>query len=315
MKTSIGVDVGGTGIKAVILKKDGSVVAKREIPTPPRFTPRECAYVLKELIRGLAAQSREERCIVEGIGIGLPGLIDRKRGIVRYLVNIEGWRDVPLVSMLERDLKKNMHIDNDVNAMCLGQLLFGQGRRYRNFLCVTLGTGVGGALVFHKRLYRGSTGSAGEIGHMKLVTGGRHCNCGADGCLEAYIGNARIAARARRLFRSRRATPSRYTAGSTPALEDITAAARKGDPLAKGIWEDVALYLGTTLANIINLLDLEAVIVGGGVANAGGVLFNPLRRVIQEKTMRQKNRKVAILRAMLGKYAGAIGAGALTWEE
>ena len=228
-----------------------------------------------------------------------------------------GWRDVPLRRWLERRLRCRCVVDNDANLYALGEWRFGSGRGARLLVCVTLGTGVGSGLVFDGRLHHGSSGSAGEIGHMVIDPSGPRCGCGKHGCLEAHVGTAAILAMGARAMRHG-AEPLRTCAREaggrlTPAL--ISQAARQGDAAAKRLWSEVGRSLGMGLANVVNLLNPDRVVIGGGVANAWPYFAPTLLRTVRQEAMDVPARAVRIARARLGEHAGIVGAAVLVWDE
>jgi len=234
-----------------------------------------------------------------GVGIGVPGPVDSKRGIVRYFPNIKGWEGVPLKAILQRKLGLKVSLDNDVTAMTIGEHKFGAGIGALNLVCLTLGTGVGGGIIINGRIYRGSTMCAGEIGHIPINETGPVCNCRGIACLERYIGNRYILDRVKKTF------------GKYISLEDLIIMARKGNKKAINIWEDVGRKLGTALTGVVNLLNPDMVIIGGGVSNAGELILGPFKREIKTRAMRDPASHVKLVLAKLGNNAGIIGSSLL----
>ena len=247
--------------------------------------------------------------------MGVPGLVDSIHGLVHNLTNIRGWRKVALKEYLEKNTKLTAYIDNDVNLMALGELMCGAGQGgVKNLVCLTLGTGVGGGIIIEGKIYRGSTLSAGELGHIPVNADGPRCHCGGYGCLERYVGNAYIVEKAIKAIESgRRSLIKKLSEGNLEAItpRTIFQAARRGDKLAKEIWEETGRYIGVALSGVINLLNPEMIVVGGGVAQAGKLLFEPIRRTVKERAMSLPAGKVKIVPAKLGEDAGLIGAGML----
>ncbi|MCM8782588.1 MAG: ROK family protein, partial [Candidatus Omnitrophica bacterium] len=235
-------------------------------------------------------------------------------GIIHHLVNIKGFKKVPLKKLIEARTGIPTFLDNDVNVMTLGELYYGAGKGAKNLLCITLGTGVGGGIVIEGQLYRGSSLSAGEIGHMPLNERGPRCNCGGFGCMEKFVGNKYIVAKTiKEIKKGKKSIIKKMVKGHlkriTPEL--ISLAAKKQDKLAKAIWEEIGSHLGVTLAGVINLLDPERIIIGGGVAEAGNILFEAIRKTVRERAMRVPAKGVKIVKAKLGQDAGLIGAAVL----
>lgn len=304
-------DMGGTNLRFGLVDHSGELKWSLRTTTEAGL-PRE--EIFKKMLEGLqqgidVARSRD--CAIEGIGAGVPGCVDFERGFVYTLTNVPGWDNTPLARMIEEKFGLAVFIDNDVNAMALGEHRFGSAQDANNVICVTLGTGVGGALILEGRLYRGSSFTAGEIGHVVIRDDGPPCNCGNRGCLERYIGNRYLVERAALLYR--RHAGMHIPEDLTP--ETLAEAARHGDDIAGAVWKEAAGRLGLVLAGLVTVINPDRVIVGGGIANAGILLFEPLEKVVVERSMKIPGRHVKIVPAKLGEDAGLIGAAALAMEN
>ncbi len=312
MKYVIGVDLGGTNLKVALLDLKGNIREKVSV-----LTKEGKQAVLRQIIdtvEGLREKSGVKKSAILGLGMGTPGLVDSTRGIVRGFTNVKGWRNVALKEYIEKNMELPAYIDNDVNLMALGELLCGSGRGMKNMVCLTLGTGVGGGIIIQGELYRGSTMSAGEIGHIPVNVDGLPCGCGSYGCLERYVGNASIVDKAVKAIEGgRRSLIKKLSGGDLTTItpRTISRAARQGDRLAKEIWEETGRYIGIALSGVVNLLNPEMIVIGGGVARAGQILFEPIRRTVKERALRIPAAKVKIVPAKLGEDAGLIGAGML----
>ncbi len=198
-----------------------------------------------------------------------------------------------------------VELDNDVNAMTLGEFVFGAGKGCDNLVCVTLGTGIGGGIIIDGKLYRGGSMAAGEIGHMPINEIGPKCNCGGLACLERYIGNRYILDRTKKAF------------GGNIKLETVTDLAKKGNKKAIKIWTDVAKKLGVALAGVVNLLNPDRIVIGGGISNAGGLILTPLKKEIKMRAMKGQAAHVKIVLAKLRGDAGIIGSSLLVtgWAD
>ena len=300
-KYVIGIDVGGTNIKM------GLVSAKAKVIDRSEFATRSFARDRKELIRQIAGEIKRlmdknglARNDVQGIGIGLPGLIDTPNGIVRFLPNIPGWRNVPLKKKLEKKLGIPVYLENDVNLITLGEWRYGAGRGVKNMVCMTLGTGVGSGLILDGQLYRGPGFAAGELGHMPLNEHGDACGCGGYGCLETYVGNKRLVALAQKMTRKK-----------DVSLEEMYTLAKKGNAVALKFWEQTATHIGNNLVGVVNLLNPERIVIGGGVSNNHEFLFKTIYAVIQKRAMPTQAAMVKITRTQLGNDAGILGAQVL----
>lgn len=311
---TIGVDFGATNIKIGCVTPRGRVVRSLVLPARTHATPQTFLNGVEGAMDHLCAQLSIRRSQVRGVGVGVPGLVDGSRGVIYRLVNVPGgWPGVPLRRLLERRLRCLCAIENDVNAVALGEWRFGAGRGTRHSVYVTLGTGVGGGLVVDGRLVRGITGAAGEIGHTGVQLNGPRCACGRRGCLEAFVGTAGIVRRARQAIRagSRRLTHLAIRHGGNISPELVSQAARAGDRAARDIWQEVGYYLGAALANVVNLLSPERIVIGGGVANAWPWFGGRLRTTIRDLAFTVPASACQIVRAQLGDDAGIIGGAML----
>ncbi len=313
---AIGIDFGGTFVKLGAVHPAGRVALARVVPTAVVSRPAPFLDGVTGEVRRMCRQVGISPRRLAGVGIGAPGLVDAARGVVRSLVNVPGWRDVALAERLSRRLGCRCAVDNDANLYVLGEWWAGAGARARSLFGLTLGTGVGGGLVLDGRVYHGANGSAGEFGHTLLAPGGARCACGSRGCLEAYLGTAAILRMARRAMR--RGAPrlrrlmERSGGPLTPAV--VSAAAREGDPAARAIWREVGCALGMGLSSLINLLNPDRIVIGGGVANAWPFFMPAVRATVRRQAMPAASRAAAIVRAQLGDRAGILGAAVLIWR-
>lgn len=305
---AVGVDVGGTKIAAGLVAGDGSVVERVR-----HVTPADDVDALLDLIAG-AARDLERAHGLQGlpVGVGAAGLIDRD-GVVRYAPNI-AWRDEPLRARLAERLDRPVVVENDANAAAWGEYRAGAAVHARTSLVMlTVGTGVGGGLVTENRLIRGALGLGAEFGHIVLDEGGPLCNCGNRGDLESLASGraiGRMAAEAVAAGEAPEGTPLR-NAGSLTG-KAVTVAAHAGDATALHILDRAGFWLGVGIASLINALDPELVVVGGGAMEAGELLLEPARRAAAERIMGKGHRPTPpIVRAALGDQAGLVGAALL----
>jgi glucokinase len=293
---AIGVDLGATFVKIGLVDNKGKVYFRRKIETPPGA---DKTLLIDSIVNNVKDVIKESGKQVYGIGIGVPGPVDSQKGIVHYFPNIKGWKEVPLKAILEKKLGLRVMLDNDVNAMTLGEFVFGAGKECDNLVCLTLGTGVGGGIIIDGKLYRGGSMTAGEIGHMPINETGPKCNCGGIACLERYVGNRYILERAKKAF------------GSNITLEALTSLAKSGNKKAVAIWTDVAEKLSVALVEVVNLLNPDKIVIGGGISKAGELILSPLKRQIRARAMKDQAKHVKIALAKLGADAGIIGASLL----
>ena len=303
---TIGVDFGGTNTKVGIVSASGRVAAMRRLPSAGFRRPSQFVDAVSAAVEALAAAVGTRLGRLRGIGVGAPGSVDAARGIVHSMVNVPGWRNVPLRGMFERRLGCRCAVDNDANLFTLAEHRFGAGRLAAHMVGVTLGTGVGGGLILEGRLYRGADGTAGELGHMVIDPAGSRCGCGRRGCLEAWVGTAAIVRLGRRALGRRAAGP-----GLTPRL--IGDAARAGHARAREVWADVGRRLGAGLANVVNLLNPQRIVIGGGIANNWALFAPALMTALQANAMDRPARTVRVVRGRLGDRAGIVGAAVLVW--
>lgn len=301
-KFIIAIDLGGTNLKLALINPDYKIIGREVLPTKAFGDRSSLILGIADAIKKIIEDNGLNKSNILGIGIGLPGLIDAERGLVHFLPNIPGWKGVPLKNILEKKLGLAVFLDNDANLMTLAEYKIGAAKGLKNVLCLTLGTGVGGGVVIGGSLYRGRSFAAGEIGHIPVNEEGLRCNCGGIACLETYIGNKRIEKQAKDIF------------GRDITLEELSRMARQGDKRARGLWLSAAGHLGIALSGIVNLLNPDAIVIGGGVAGAGRVLFDRVREVVRKRAMPVQARRVKIFKAALGNDAGLIGAAILVKE-
>jgi glucokinase len=297
-RTAIGIDFGGTTIKSAVVR-DGSIVARGEVIDTLKHDATSLTQALYDVIDAL----RKDHPDVAGIGVGLPGFIDSVNGIVHHLTNVPGWDEVPLANMIHDHTGLPAILENDANAMTYGEWKHGAARGARHALCITLGTGVGGGLILDGRMYRGAQLAAGELGHATIDYKGKPGPYGNFGGLEEYVGNHQIAERAVEAYRA--AGITRTAEQCTP--RELDTAARAGDGIAQSIWDAVGDEIGAALSSVVWLLNPDAIVIGGGVAKAGDLIFKPIRRSVESRTLKLFHENLRIVPATLGNDAGIIG--------
>lgn len=312
-KYRIGLDVGGTNIKIALVDTQGEISYSNSIPTRAEMGYEYTINNMKQAIKDLMQETKIDKNSIEGIGFGFPGQIDYKNGIVRLAPNIPGWVNVPIAQEIEKEFGITTRVDNDVKCATLGELKFGAGKGSENLVCITVGTGIGSGIVINGKLVRGASNAAGEIGHIKLEMHSTNiCGCGDTGCFEAMASGPEIVAIAQDYIRGGKSTKFREMANGgeiTPYI--VSEAAKQGDAVAKRIFTIMGERLGIGLASVVNLLNPEKIIIGGGVADAGDILFNPIKETIRKRTLSVSGDAVEIVPAQLGNSAGVIGASLL----
>jgi len=314
-KLALGVDMGGTGIKLGLVDAQGKLLKTLRFSTPTKSDPIQVVSLIVEHVQTMLELIG--RSTITGIGIGCAGDIDPKAGVVRISPNLH-WKQVPLKSLLSRRLKYPIHVENDANAAAWAAYVVEARRKIPNLLCITVGTGIGGGLVINDRLYRGTTGSAGEIGHMTLFPEGPPCSCGNQGCVERYVGARAMAAEARRAMESGEKTLIHKLVGGEPSLITpliVEQAARQKDRLALYLWEQTGERLGISLASVVNILNPQWIVLAGGLSRAGRLLVDPLRRTILKRSFPTPARAVTLVISKLDQDLGIVGAGLLAHEK
>jgi glucokinase len=308
----LGLDLGGTNIKGVLLDVNSlKPVHKVQFSTRADRGVGPVISQMGEAIRSLLARASVDKLIVKGIGIGSAGLV--LQGTVRNSPNLPGWQGaVPLERLLKKELKGSkitLEIDNDANCFVLAETLCGAGRGYRDVIGLTLGTGVGGGLVLDGKLYRGSTGGAGELGHASIKYDGPLCLCGNRGCLEAMVGAGAIVKRYLSLM------PKSNGRKPEGTVAEISGRAKKGGRTAVKCLAETGTLLGVALANYVNIFNPQAIVIGGGVAQAGELILASARGEMKKRAMPYNVQKAKVKAARLGPWAGAIGAALLAKND
>jgi len=312
----VGVDLGGTNIVVGAMSADGKRQhAMRSIPTSAESGAEAVADrivgLIKDVMKATMAETGASREDFLGVGIGAPGPLDREKGIVIVAPNL-GWRNFPLRDRIAEKLHLPATLDNDANCATVGEWWQGAAQGATNVIGMTIGTGIGGGLIIDGKLFHGSSDVAGEIGHTTIDLNGRHCKCGNYGCLEAYASGPAIATRAREVL-VREETASLLPAMVDGKLESITAetvykAAQQGDAVANEIVRDTARYLGAGIANLLNIVNADVVVVAGGVTQAGDTLFMPMRAEVRRRAFRPAVDAARIVPGQLPGTAGVVGA-------
>jgi glucokinase len=310
----LGLDVGGTKVLGIAMAEDGSVVGECRHPTPRGET------ALMDALKAVAGELREttrDRGEVAAVGVGAPGLVDRN-GVLRTAPNLPGVEQLPLRAGLEGSLGLPVCADNDATCAAWGERQLGSARGKDHVIVVTLGTGIGGGIITDGRLYRGANGFAGEIGHMVVEPHGPLCPCGQRGCWERYASGSGLGRLAREAAHAGQVPRVLELAGSDPEGvrgEHVTRAAVEGDEGACAVFARFAWWLALGLANLANAFDPEIFVIGGGLVEAGDVLFDPARAAFADLVEAADCRPdITIVPARLGERAGAMGAAALACE-
>lgn len=312
MKNYIGCDLGGTNLRAAIVDVEtGAILHQKSTPTLARdghdAVMKRMADLALQVIQS-AGMKKEE---VGGIGIGVPGVLDLEKGETLFLPNLPGtWPHIPLRNTIERLTGLPVALLNDVRSITNGEWRFGAGRGFDTIAVFAIGTGVGGGLVINGQLHLGIGGTGGELGHTTIDYNGPKCGCGNQGCLEAYASGPAIAAMGIKAvtqgLTTRIGELCEYDLNRiTP--ESIASAARAGDAIARDIYERAGFYLGIAAANICVAIGPRRIVIGGGVAEAGDLLLEPIRRCLRERVSMIPVEQVEVAPSQLGNNAGMIG--------
>jgi len=314
-KYAVGVDLGGTNIKIGIVSQKGKIIKKISLDTLAAEGPDK---VISQIKKGIKEILTKNKLKIQGIGIGSPGTVSTKKGTVEDPPNLPGWEKINLGKILQKEFKINVHVENDANVAAIGEMIFGAGKKIDTFIMITLGTGVGGGIIFNKKLFKGEFGAAGEIGHMSISYNGPKCKCGSFGCVETYVGNHYLVKRVREELQSNKDSKIWELINNdfdllTPLV--IQQAEELGDIYAKSVIQDLGLYLGTALASSSNTLDIGTFIIGGGVAGFGEPLFDSIRKNVSARVLKPLSKRIKVLPAKLKNDAGIKGASALVFYK
>lgn len=308
---AIGVDFGGTGVKIGLASGANLTGPVETLRTADHPKPEAMLRAIAEVASRFRKAPGGDR--IRAIGMGVPGMVDYQRGYCAQLTNVPGWDNLPLRDMLRAATGLPAAVDNDANCATNAEWRHGAARGLRHAIVITLGTGVGGGLILDGHLYRGATFAAGEIGHVSVHYDGVPGPHGNVGALERYVGNRQIVDLARQLFSDAGRPECAANDDLSPRL--LAEAAAGGDSVALEVWDRVARYLATALAGAVYLLNPEAIVIGGGVAQAGDVLFQPLKEKLNDMLPPEFSGVLRILPARYGNTAGIIGSAALGLES
>ncbi len=316
----VGVDLGGTSMMAIALDHQGRMVTSKKRSTRPDLGPDGVTERVAETVRKLLKDLGKKASRVKGIGIGAPGIVDPEKGIVNYAPNLE-WEDYPLGKKLTTCLDLPVTVDNDVNGGAVGEHALGAGQGAGNLVAIFVGTGIGGGVVLDRKLYHGSCGGAGEVGHIKILADGPLCGCGQKGCAEGLASRTAMERDIRQAVNSGRHSlvPSimARTGRNRMTSGVIQEALQGGDVLMLEVLQRAQKYLGLLVASVVNLLDPDCVVIGGGIAERLGEKFvEPIRATAAQHVLRPAHLEpVRIVPSQLADHAGGVGAAVLAWNR
>ena len=307
-----GIDIGGTSIKCGIVDSDGNILVKGSVPTGVA----DCAVIAGDIAELVSRLERQAGVKAEGAGIGAPGIIDSKNGMIVYSPNIV-WKDVPICAEVGKRLGVPVKIANDANAAALGEKMAGSGKNYDDVLFLTIGTGIGGGIIIDGKLFEGFRSAGAEIGHQVIRQGGEKCSCGRDGCFEAYASATALIRQTKRAMQNDRDSALWKICPDLDSVNGKTVfdGAKAGDKTAMSVLDAYTGYLAEGIANLVNILRPEAVLIGGGVSAAGEALLNPVREKLGKIVFGgMEYAPVKTELATLGNDAGLIGSAFLVMD-
>ncbi|MFQ5453620.1 MAG: ROK family protein [Candidatus Zixiibacteriota bacterium] len=310
-----GIDIGGTNIKFGLFNASGKILLKEKRPTLAEKGPTPLMHRITNIGEHLLYLAAEENYSVNHIGIGSPGAVNHRTGnVIGPCPNLKGWEGIEIGKILKERLNIPIWVDNDVNAMALAESRFGAARGAKTVVCVTIGTGIGGGVIIDGKVYHGSTTSASELGHMTINYNGDKCSCGNFGCLEVYCSSQAMIERTK--HKLNKEITQTFKDILECNLENLTikklfAALKKGDNTAVEVINETAVFLGIGLAGIVNLLNPEVVVIGGGVIDGGGGFLEAVSDEIKKRAFSSFVKDLKVTKAALGNDAGFIGAGLL----
>jgi glucokinase len=316
---TLGVDIGGTKVAAGLVDQDGAIVYQARVPMPAREDAAAGFAAVTNAIKAIFTARSDARFALTGIGICAPGPLDPRTGVILNPPNVPCWRNFPLAAEVERTFGLRARVDNDANAAALAEAIWGAAVGYRNVFYATLGTGIGTGIVFDRRIYHGRTGSAAEGGHLSIDYRGPQCGCGKRGCIEVLCSGPAIATRAgAKLAESRRS--SAMVELSSGDLNQLTAeivgeAYRHGDQVAREVLEETADLLAVWLGNVIDFLEPDVMVFGGGVAQLMSGFFDHIRGELPRWTINAQCTEIPMFLAKYCSDAGIAGAAALCRTE
>ena len=309
----IGLDVGGTTFKAGVVTQDGRIVHKDAMPTGIERPYQEIIADMAALCKKVAADAGIAMSEIKSIGVGVPGLFDNKTGMIPFCTNL-GWHDIPFVAEMKKHLDTPVFGDNDATDAGLAESVAGVSAGIRDCVFLTLGTGVGGGIIIDGKPYSGAHGCGSEIGHMMIKMGGELCTCGNYGCFERYASATAIIREARKAVAEHPESSMLAACGGDPGrinAKIVIDAAKAGDETAKTVFDGYVHGLAVGIINIINMLDPEVIVLGGGVSAAGEFLLDAVREAVKPMVFFKTMPYARIELAQLGNDAGIIGAAML----
>ena len=310
MKTVIGIDLGGTSIKYALVDSLGNALFNGVLPSKANESAEKIVEQLKESIRAVLSFAETEQHVVQGIGIGSPGIIDTQTGtVLGGAENLKGWEQIPLVQILSREFDLPIYLDNDANVMGLAEAAFGAAKGCTDVVFLTIGTGIGGGLIIDGKIYGGYLNRGGELGHFPLIANGEECACGSKGCFEHYASATALIRRYKaRLLANGKDVPKEVDG------KHIVECYHQGQAEAIEALNENCAYIGHAVAGFINIFSPQKVIIGGGLSDAGPFYLDQIRQAAVRYSMADCAVNTAIEAAVLGNRAGCLSAAGLVFQ-
>jgi glucokinase len=315
---ALGVDLGGNNLRWGLVSQVGKIIKRDSVRSKGYKSKKKAIEHILNTIKNAVNKYKKEGYEIKGVGVGIPGLIIKEKGYIHKSPNFKELNGVNMQKLLEEKLSLKVLIENDVNAWAWGEHAFGVAKRYKNFMVMTLGTGVGGGIVVDGNLIDGRDGTAGEIGHLTIYPDGIKCKCGNHGCLEKYasatgvIDNLKLHTGeedATRLIKNVKKNINKITA------YDVYKEAKKGNKLALNLFKNVGIALGIAIAGLVNLLNLDAIIIGGGVSEAWDIFVPELKKEMRKRAFLIPAKRCKIIKTKLGDNGGILGMARMIFDE
>ena len=313
MAVRIGIDIGATKTKIIMIDRAGKILARTKVLTESAHDPEPIVERASQGVEELIQAQKLKPSQVETVAVGIAGFANPRTGVIDLSPNLH-WRNVPFKRMMEDRLGRTVYMANDVNAAGWGEFVYGAGRGCQDLVAVFIGSGIGGGIVAHGRMVEGATGTGAEVGHMTFRVGGLKCDCGKRGCFESYGGGMPMEKRMRRLVAQGKSPAALKLAGgdvNKVNTKVIRLAAAAGDPAAKKVWAEAEESLVTLCANLVSLLNPDRVVLGGGVMAGNPGLLQTIRQGVNKMAVTLSAQHVRIVKSQLGDDAVAMGAAAL----
>ena len=312
----IGIDLGGTNLRTGLVDRNGKIHHRLSIKTEnnadPQTISNQIFYLIDEIINVGAGLKPAPPNII-GVGLGSPGLVDKKGETILFSPNLPLWRNIPIKRMVSERFSVPCVLENDANAAAWGEKWVGAGKEADSLVMLTLGTGIGGGIIINNKLWRGVNNVAAEIGHMVIQMDGPKCSCGNYGCIEAYASATAMVRRFKESLKS--GVPSSLKDAGEITAKMINDAAFQGDKASLDVIKETGHYLGVALVNIMHVLNPEVIVLTGGMIGSGDLLMNPIKQVIKEKAFEASAKETKIVFSQLGNDAGIIGAAGCLLNE